>query len=76
MANASGREIDKLESPERPVKKGLDAATLRILENIQNAPRLGSVRGDLRREDGAPCSVGRGRDGSSELAKGEKFPTG
>jgi hypothetical protein len=63
------------ESPERRAKKGLDAATLRVLENIRNAPRLGSMRGDLSREDASPCPVEPSHAGFPEPAKGEKIPT-
>lgn len=58
------------ETPKRPAKKGLDAATLRVLENIRNAPRLGSMRSDLSRENVSPCPVERPHPGPSETAEG------
>ena len=32
-------------------KKPLDAATQRFLSRLENAPRLGQIKGDLSRED-------------------------
>jgi hypothetical protein len=40
------------EAPKASEKKGeLDAATLRLLQRMKNASRLGAIQGELRREE-------------------------
>ncbi len=39
------------DAPEDSEKKELDAATLRLLERMKNAPRLGVIQGELSREE-------------------------
>jgi hypothetical protein len=39
------------DAPKASEKKELDAATLRLLERMKNAPRLGVIQGELSREE-------------------------
>lgn len=39
------------DAPKAAGPKELDAATLRLLERMKNAPRLGVIQGEIRREE-------------------------
>lgn len=39
------------DAPKATGKKELDATTIRLLERIKNAPRLGVIQGEIRREE-------------------------